>query len=63
MVVTSIIGAIVGLGLVILAAIKIIILIIQRIEYKHFVEKIRRQQWGQVNLFRGEKRSQFYFNI
>ena len=48
MVVTSIVGAIVGLGLLLLLAIKIIILIIQRIEYKNFVNKIKNQAWGQV---------------
>ena len=48
-VVTSIVGAIVGLGLLVLLAIKIIILIIQRVEYKNFVNKIKNQAWGQVS--------------
>ena len=53
-VVASIIGAVVGLGILVLIAIKIIIIVIQRIEYKKFIENIKNQPWGQVKL--GHKR-------
>ena len=50
-VITSIIGGVLAVGLGILLALKVVIMIMERIEYQKFLKDSQHVQWGRVRFF------------
>lgn len=50
-VITSIIGGVLAVGLGILLALKVIIMIMERLEYQKFLKDSKHVHWGRVRVF------------
>jgi len=60
-VIVSIVGGILAVGLALLIALKIIIMILQRIEYNDFVKN--KVVWGEVNEFGSKEKKWVGFRL